>query len=115
MGRNRSFRGIVHQKKYRLAFQQLREPQDEPLGEASTEAIRQGLKRVISNENIHREQYSLLLTIHSNSLTNTRAPSARHVPLDVWLNNHLTNVTMWFAETDFNFPMLDIAATFNQL
>lgn len=28
VGRNRSFRGIVHQKKYRLTFQQLREPRD---------------------------------------------------------------------------------------
>ena len=87
-GRNRSFRGVVQQKKYRLTFQQLR-PADEhePLGEALTEAIRQGLEQVVQAENINPAQYSLLLAIHSNSFTNSWAQSARHVPLNEWLHN----------------------------
>ena len=87
-GRNRSFRGVVQQKKYRLTFQQLR-PTDEhePLGEALTEAIRQGLEQVVQAENINPAQYSLLLAIHSNSFTNSWAQSARHVPLNEWLHN----------------------------
>ncbi|CAH3192048.1 unnamed protein product, partial [Porites evermanni] len=53
-GRNRSFRGIVHQKKFRLTFLQLRTPEEnEPLGEALTEAIRQGLQQVVQAENIN--------------------------------------------------------------
>ena len=43
VGRNRSFRSIVSQQKFKLTFQQLRDPQEEPLGEALTEAIVQGL------------------------------------------------------------------------
>ena len=43
MGRNRSFRGIVDQKKYKLTLQQLQDAQDEPLGEAINEALIQGL------------------------------------------------------------------------
>ena len=87
-GRNRSFRGVVQQKKYRLTFQQLR-PADEhePLVEALTEAIRQGLEQVVQAENINPAQYSLLLAIHSNSFTNSWAQSARHVPLNEWLHN----------------------------
>ena len=70
--RNRSFRGVVHQKKYRLTFQQLRSAdENEPLGEALTEAIRQGLEQVVQAENINPAQYSLLLAIHSNSFTNS--------------------------------------------
>ena len=39
-GRHRSFRGMIHQKKYRLTFLQLQTPnENEPLGEALTEAI----------------------------------------------------------------------------
>ena len=88
VGRNRSFRGVVQQNKYRLTFQQLR-PADEhePLGEALTEAIRQGLEQVVQAENINPAQYSLLLAIHSNSFTNSWAQSARHVPLNEWLHN----------------------------
>ena len=87
-GRNRSFRGVVQQKKYRLTFQQLG-PADENelLGEALTEAIRQGLEQVVQAENINPAQYSLLLAIHSNSFTNSWAQSARHVPLNEWLHN----------------------------
>ena len=88
VGRNRSFRGVVQQNKCRLTFQQLR-PADEhePLGEALTEAIRQGLEQVVQAENINPAQYSLLLAIHSNSFTNSWAQSARHVPLNEWLHN----------------------------
>ena len=50
VGRNRSFRGIVDQKKYKLTLQQLRDVQNEPLGEAITEALIQGLQRVVENE-----------------------------------------------------------------
>ena len=50
VGRNRSFRGIVDQKKYKLTLQQLRDAQNEPLGEAITEALIQGLQRVVENE-----------------------------------------------------------------
>ena len=87
-GRNRSFLGVVHQKKYRLTFQQLRPAdENEPLGEALTEAIRQGLEQVVQAENTNPAQYSLLLAIHSNSVTNSWAQSARHVPLNEWLHN----------------------------
>ena len=106
MGRNHSFREIVQQKKYRLTFQQLRPAdENEPLGEAVTEAIRQGLEQVVQAENINPAkyslllaihsnsftinpaQYSLLLAIHSNSFTNSWAQSARGVPLNEWLHN----------------------------
>ncbi|CAH3176775.1 unnamed protein product [Porites evermanni] len=50
VGRNRSFRGIVDKKKYRLTLQQLRDAQDEPLGEAITKALIQGLQQVVKNE-----------------------------------------------------------------
>ena len=64
-GRNRSFPGVVQQKKYRLTFQQPRPADDyEPLGEALTAAIRQGLEQVVQEENINPAQYSLLLAIH---------------------------------------------------
>ena len=87
-GRNRSFRGVVGQKKYRLTFRQLRTPhENEPLGEALTEAIRHGLEQVVEAENINPAQYFLLLAIHSNSFTNIWAQSARHVPLNEWLHN----------------------------
>ena len=86
--RNRSFRGIVHQKKFRLTFLQLRTPEEnKPLGEALTEAIRQGLQQVVQAENINPAQYSLLVAIYSNSFTNIWAQSARNVPLNEWLNN----------------------------
>ena len=82
------FRGIVHQKKFRLTFLQLRTPEEnKPLGEALTEAIRQGLQQVVQAENINPAQYSLLVAIHSNSFTNIWAQSARNVPLNEWLNN----------------------------
>ena len=78
----------MQQKKYRLTFQQLRlADEHEPLGEALTEAIRQGLEQVVQAENINPAQYSLLLAIHSNSFTNSWAQSARHVPLNEWLHN----------------------------
>ena len=78
----------MEQKKYRLTFLQLRTPnENEPLGEALTEAIRQGLQQVVQAENINPVQYSLLLAIHSNSFTNIWAQSARGVPLNEWLHN----------------------------
>ena len=78
----------MEQKKYRLTFLQLRTPnENEPLGEALTEAIRQGLQQVVQAENINPAQYSLLLAIHSNSFTNIWAQSARGVPLNEWLHN----------------------------
>ena len=74
--------------KFRLTFHQRRTPEEnEPLGEALSEAIRQGLEQVVESENINREQYSLLLAIHSNSFTNGWAQSARHVPLNERLHN----------------------------
>ena len=79
---------MVHQKKYRLTFLQLRTPnENEPLGEALTEAIRQGLEQVVEAENLNPAQYSLLLAIHSNSFANSWVQSARHVPLNEWLHN----------------------------
>ena len=40
LGRNRSFRGILEQRKFRLTLQQLRSPDDgELLGEAMSESI----------------------------------------------------------------------------
>ena len=59
MGRNRSFRGSVDQTKYKLTLQQLRDAQDEPLGEAITEALIQGLQRVVENEGFNVQDYSL--------------------------------------------------------
>ena len=59
---------------------------NEPLGEAITEAIRQGLQRVVTQEQINPADYSLLVAIHSNSFTHVWSQSARHVPLNEWLN-----------------------------
>ena len=88
MGRNRSFPGILEQRKFRLTFQQLRSPDDgELLGEAMSESIIQGLQSVVENEGINIEEYSLLVAVHSNSFTNVWSQSARHVPLTDWLNN----------------------------
>ena len=68
-GRNRSFHGIVHQKKFRLTFLQLPTTEEnKPLGEALAKAIRQGLEQVVESEQINTAQYSLLMAIHSNSL-----------------------------------------------
>ena len=67
MGRNRSFRGIADQTKYKLTLQQLRDAQDEPLGEAITEALIQGLHREVENEGFNVQDYSLLVAVHSNS------------------------------------------------
>ena len=63
VGRNRSFRGIVDQKKYRLTLQQLRDAQDEPLGEAITKALIQGLQQVVKNEGLKVQDKSLLVAI----------------------------------------------------
>ena len=60
---------------------------NEPLGEAITEAIRQGLQRVVTQEQINPTNYSLLVAIHSNSFTHVWSQSARHVPLNEWLSN----------------------------
>ena len=60
---------------------------NEPLGEAITEAIRQGLQRVVTQEQINPADYSLLVAIHSNSFTHVWSQSARHVPLNEWLSN----------------------------
>ena len=87
VGRNRSFRGIVDQKKYRLTLQQLRDAQDEPLREAITEALIQGLQRVVENEDFNVQDYSLLVSVHSNSFTHVWSQSARNVPLEEWLSN----------------------------
>lgn len=82
-GRNSSFRGVVQQKNFRLTFDQLRTlEENEPVGEALTEAIRQGFEQLVENENIRTEEYSLLVAIHSNSFTNVWTQSARHVTLN---------------------------------
>ena len=60
---------------------------NEPLGEAITEAIRQGLQRVVTQDQINPADYSLLVAIHSNSFTRVWSQSARHVPLNEWLSN----------------------------
>ena len=60
---------------------------NELLGEAITEAIRQGLQRVVTQEQINPADYSLLVAIHSNSFTHVWSQSARHVPLNEWLSN----------------------------
>ena len=83
-----SFCSIVEQRRFRLTFQQLRTAGDnEPLGEAITEAIRQGLQRVVTQDQINPADYSLLVAIHSNSFTHVWSQSARHVPLNEWLSN----------------------------
>ena len=88
VGRNRSFRSVVEQRRFRLTFQQLRTPDDnEPLGEGITEAIRQGLKQVVREQQINPADYSLLMAIHSNSFTHVWSQSARHVPLNEWFYN----------------------------
>ena len=87
VGKNRSFCGIVDQKKYKLTLQQLRDVQDEPLGEAITEALIQGLQRVVENEGLNVPDYSLLVAVHSNSFTHVWSQSARNVPLEEWLSN----------------------------
>lgn len=89
MGRNRSFRGIVDQKKYKLTLHQLRDPDDEPLGEAITEAMIQGLWRVVENEGFNVRDYSLLVAVHSNLFTHVWSQLSRNVPLEEWLNNGL--------------------------
>ena len=82
VGRNRSFRGILEQCKFRLTLQQLRSPDDEELlGEAMSESIIQGLQSVVENEGINIEEYSLLVAVHSNSFANVWSQSARNVPL----------------------------------
>ena len=63
VGRNRSFRGIVDKKKYRLTLQQLRDAQDEPLGEAITKALIQGLQQVVKNEGLKVQDKSLLVAV----------------------------------------------------
>ena len=60
---------------------------NEPLGKAITEAIRQGLQRVVTQEQINPADYSLLVAKHSNSFTHVWSQSARHVPLNKWLSN----------------------------
>ena len=87
VGRNRSFRSIVSQQKFKLTFQQLRDPQEEPLGEALTEAIVQGLRRLVAKEGFNVRDYSFLMAVHSNSFCHVWSQSARHVPLELWLNN----------------------------
>ena len=87
VGRNRSFRGIVDQKKYKLTLQQLRDAQDEPLGEAITKALIQGLQRVVKSEGLKVQDYSLLAAVHSNSFIHVWSQSARNVPLEEWLSN----------------------------
>ena len=87
VGRNRSFRGIVDQKTYKLTLQQLQDAQDEPLGEAINEALIQGLQRVVENEGFNVQDYSLLVAVHSNSFTHVWSQSARNVPLEEWLSN----------------------------
>ena len=86
-GRNCSFRGIVEQKKFRLTLEQLREPNEEPLGKAITEAIMQGLRRVVENEGLNVQEYSLRVAVHSNSISHVRSQSARNIPLQDWLSN----------------------------
>ena len=50
-GRGNNFRnGVVMQQRYVLEFVQLREAAGEPLGEALTEAILQGLWRVVERK-----------------------------------------------------------------
>ena len=88
VGRNRSFRSVVEQRRVRLTFQQLRTPDNnKPLGEAITEAIRQGLQQVVAEQQINPTDYSLLMALHSNSFTHVWSQSAHHVPLNEWLNN----------------------------
>ena len=118
----------MHQKKFRLTFLQLRTPEEnEPLGEALTEEIRQGLQQVVQAENINPAQYSLLVAIHSNSITNIWAQSARNVPLNEWLNNQeyarayleqlarkLNSAQMIDPERDGFFVELTFVKTFGQ-
>ena len=74
-------------RKNRLTLQQLRQADDEPLGEAITEPLLQGLQRVVLNEGLNVQQYSLLVAVHSNSFTRVWSQSARNVPLEEWLSN----------------------------
>ena len=73
--------------RYKLTLQQLRDAQDEPLGEAITEALIQGLQQVVENEGLNVQDYSLLVAVHSNSFTHVWSQSARNVPLEEWLCN----------------------------
>lgn len=84
VGRNRSFRGIVNQKSIN---DQLRDVQEEPLGEALSEAVIQGLQRVVQNEGFSIQDYSLLVAIYCNSFNNAWSHSARQVPLKNCLTN----------------------------
>ena len=62
--RNRSFRSIVSQQKFKLTFHQLRDPQEEPLGEALTEAIVRGLRRLVANQGFNVRDDFLLMAVH---------------------------------------------------
>ena len=68
-------------------MQQLRQADDEPLEEAITEPLLQGLQQVVLNEGLNVQQYSLLVAVHSNSFTGVSSQSARNVPLEEWLSN----------------------------
>ena len=87
MGRNRSFRGIVDQKKYKLTLQQLQDAQEEPLGEAINKALIQGFQRAVESEGFNAQDYSFVVAVHSNSFTHVWSQSARNVPLEEWLSN----------------------------
>ena len=88
VGRNRSFCGIVKtSRNLSFRFTNCKIHKMNPLGEALTEAIMQGLGRVVENEGFNVRDYSLLVVVHSNSFTHVLSQSARNVPLHEWLNN----------------------------
>ena len=73
VGQNCSFRqGVVQQRKFRPTICQLGTPDEEDmLGEAITEAIIEGLRRVVLNEGMNVNEYNLLVALHSNSFYNS--------------------------------------------
>lgn len=87
VGQNCSFRqGVVQQRKFRPNICQLGTPDEEDmLGEAITEAIIEGLRRVVLNEDMNVNEYNLLVALHSNSFSNLWSQSAKNIPLSEWL------------------------------
>lgn len=84
-GRGNCFQNrLVLQQRYRLTFTQLRDSNGEVLSDALREAVMQGLRRVVTEEDIEVNEYDLMVSVHSNSFHHARQQSPKNISLSEW-------------------------------
>lgn len=75
----------VVKRRFQLTFEQLRDAEGEVLGEALTEAVMQGLRKVVLHLGLPVAEWHLMMSVHSNSFQPAWESSLGNIPLEEWL------------------------------